>query len=70
MLLSKVNRPYSRGWAMKRMELSEDERRTPREMGVFHPHPRTQVLDAYAIIWTSTIPVLGFASEGVTWASP
>jgi hypothetical protein len=26
---------------MKRMELSEDERRTPREMGVFHPHPRT-----------------------------
>jgi hypothetical protein len=55
---------------MKRMELSEDERRTPREMGVFHPHPRIQVRDTYAIIWSSTIPVLGFASEGVTWASP
>ena len=55
---------------MKRMELSEDEPRMPREMGVFHPHPRIQVRDTYAIIWSSTIPVLGFASEGVTWASP
>ena len=28
---------------MKRLELSEDERRTLREMGVFHPHPRTRM---------------------------
>jgi transposase len=29
--------------AMKRLELSEDERRTLREMGIFHPHPRTRM---------------------------
>ena len=28
---------------MKHLELSEDERRTLREMGVFHPHPRTRM---------------------------
>lgn len=28
---------------MKRLELTEDEQRTLREMGVFHPHPRTRV---------------------------
>ena len=26
---------------MKHLELSEDERRTLREIGVFHPYPRT-----------------------------
>jgi transposase len=31
------------GLAMKRLELSEDERRTLREMGIFHPHPRTRM---------------------------
>jgi transposase len=29
--------------AMKRLELSADERRTLREMGIFHPHPRTRM---------------------------
>jgi len=28
---------------MKHLELSEHERRTLREMGVFHPHPRTRM---------------------------
>lgn len=28
---------------MKHLKLSEDERRTLREMGVFHPHPRTRM---------------------------
>ena len=28
---------------MKNLELSEDERRTLREMGIFHPHPRTRM---------------------------
>jgi transposase len=28
---------------MKHLELSEDERRTLREMGIFHPHPRTRM---------------------------
>jgi transposase len=28
---------------MKHLEPSEDERRTLREMGVFHPHPKTQM---------------------------
>jgi len=28
---------------MKRLDLSEDERRTLREMGVFHPHARTRM---------------------------
>lgn len=28
---------------MKRLELSEDERHTLREMGIFHPHPRTRM---------------------------
>jgi transposase len=28
---------------MKHLELSEDERRTLREMGVFHPHARTRM---------------------------
>jgi len=28
---------------MKHLELSEDERRTLREVGVFHPHPRTRM---------------------------
>lgn len=31
------------GAAMKRLELSADERRTLREMGIFHPHPRTRM---------------------------
>jgi hypothetical protein len=26
---------------MKRLELSEDERHTLRDMGIFHPRPRT-----------------------------
>jgi transposase len=28
---------------MTRLDLSEDERRTLREMGIFHPHPRTRM---------------------------
>ncbi|MGJ9420698.1 transposase [Massilia sp. CMS3.1] len=28
---------------MKNLELSDDERRTLREMGIFHPHPRTRM---------------------------
>lgn len=28
---------------MKLLELSKDERRTLREMGIFHPHPRTRM---------------------------
>jgi transposase len=28
---------------MKHLELTEDEQRTLREMGVFHPHPRTRM---------------------------
>ncbi|MFB9246082.1 helix-turn-helix domain-containing protein, partial [Massilia antarctica] len=28
---------------MKRLGLSEDEGRTLREMGIFHPHPRTRM---------------------------
>lgn len=28
---------------MKRLELTEDERRTLREMGIFHEHPRTRM---------------------------
>jgi transposase len=28
---------------MKRLELSEEERRTLREMGIFHSHPRTRM---------------------------
>jgi transposase len=28
---------------MKRLELTEDEQRTLREMGVLHPHPRTRI---------------------------
>lgn len=28
---------------MKHLELSGDERRTLREMGIFHPHPRTRM---------------------------
>ena len=28
---------------MKHLELTEDEQRTMREMGVFHPHPRTRM---------------------------
>lgn len=28
---------------MKHLELTADEQRTLREMGVFHPHPRTRM---------------------------
>jgi transposase len=28
---------------MKRLELTDEERRTLREMGIFHPHPRTRM---------------------------
>lgn len=28
---------------MKLVELSSDEQRTLREMGIFHPHPRTRM---------------------------
>jgi len=28
---------------MKNLELSEDERRTLREMGIFHPYPRSRM---------------------------
>jgi hypothetical protein len=28
---------------MKRLDLSEGERRMLRELGVFHPHPRTRM---------------------------
>lgn len=28
---------------MKRLDLSNEERRTLREMGIFHPHPRTRM---------------------------
>ena len=37
---------------MKRLELSEDERRTLRDMGIFHPHPRTR-MRAQGILWLS-----------------
>src|SRR4051812_44773938 len=37
---------------MKRLVLSEDERRTLREMGIFHSHPRTR-MRAQGILWLS-----------------
>jgi hypothetical protein len=47
---------------MKRLELSEDERRTPREMGIFHPHPRTR-MRAQGILRLSQGPTLQQTAE-------